>query len=63
MCYSITMKQTQTQIGDGLPSIEEYTQYRDDLAKRAFDSDVIGWMTVELMCEAIRVDKIVRGES
>lgn len=53
------MNTTQTQIGDGLTSTD-YAQYRDGLATRAFESDVPGWKTIELICEAVRADKKVR---
>ena len=37
----------------------QYKQYQKELVERAFSNDVSGTMVVELMGEAIRVDKII----
>lgn len=50
------MKSMTQLIGDGFTS-KQLIEYRDGLASRAFDDDVEGWKTVELMCEAVRADK------
>jgi len=41
------------------PTMGEYKQYQKELVERAFSNKVSGTMVVELMTEAIRVDKIM----
>lgn len=53
------MNTTTQLIGDDFTS-KQLTEYRDGLALRAFDNDVEGWKTVELMCEAVRADKKIQ---
>ena len=42
---------------------QQYKQYQKELVERAFSNEVSGTMVVELMGEAIRVDKIIRTEN